>query len=41
MWSFGRTLDDFFDEVLALPGWAWALGSLQAPSDLLITLDRI
>jgi hypothetical protein len=41
MWSFGRTLDEFFDEAIALPGWAWALGGVQAPSDLVIALDRI
>ena len=41
MWSFGRTLDEFFDEAIVLPGWAWALGGVQAPGDLVIALDRI
>lgn len=25
LWSFGSDLEDFFDEALAMPGWAWAL----------------
>ncbi|GAA0454962.1 hypothetical protein Aca07nite_68640 [Actinoplanes capillaceus] len=41
LWSFGRALDDFFDELGDLPGWAWALGGGQAPSELVIALDRI
>lgn len=41
LWSFGRTLDDFFAGVAALPGWAWALTGSQAPRDLAITLDEV
>jgi hypothetical protein len=41
LWSFGRTLDEFFAEVGALPCWAWALDSEQAPRGLTITLDEI
>ena len=41
LWSFGMTLDAFFDEAFALPGWAWALGSSHAPQDLVITLEQI
>ncbi|NIK55722.1 hypothetical protein [Kribbella shirazensis] len=41
LWSFGLTLDQFFAEAVALPGWAWALGSLKAPRDLAITLEEV
>ena len=41
LWSFGMALDAFFAEAVALPGWAWALGSSQAPRDLMITLEQI
>ena len=30
MCSFGRSLDEFFEEAITLPGWAWALGGAQA-----------
>jgi hypothetical protein len=41
LWSLGMTLDAFFAAALALPGWAWALGSSQEPRDLMITLEQI
>jgi len=41
LWSFGMTPDAFFAETVALPGWAWALGSSQAPRDLMIALEQI
>lgn len=41
LWSFGRTLDDFFAEVAALPGWAWALTGSQEPRDLTITFEEV
>jgi hypothetical protein len=41
MWSFGRTLVDFFDELVDLPGWPGRLGGVQVPRDLVIDLDRI
>lgn len=41
LWSFGMTLDEFFGEVAALPGWAWALTGSQAPRDLAITFEEV
>ena len=41
LWSFGMTLEEFFVEVAALPGWAWALTGSQAPRDLAITLEEV
>lgn len=41
LWSFGKTLDEFFAEAVALPGWAWALDGSQAPRDLKITLAEV
>jgi hypothetical protein len=41
LWSFGKTLDEFFAEVPFLPGWEWALEGVQAPRDLAITLEEI
>ena len=41
LWSFGKTLDEFFDEAVALPGWAWALSDAQAPHDFMIMLDLV
>ncbi len=41
LWSFGMTLEEFFPEAVALPGWAWALSSLQAPRDLTITFEQV
>jgi hypothetical protein len=41
MWSFGRTLDDFFDDLVQLPAWAWAMSGVQVPRDLVIDLDRV
>jgi hypothetical protein len=41
LWSFGRPLDLFFDEAVALPGWAWALEGVRNPRSLVIVLDEI
>ncbi|XVV14871.1 hypothetical protein ACQP2X_11220 [Actinoplanes sp. CA-131856] len=41
VWSFGKTLDEFFTEAVALPGWAWATAGTRAPRDLEIVLDEI
>jgi hypothetical protein len=41
MWSFGKTLDEFFAEIAGLPGWHWALNGVQEPRDLVITLEEI
>ncbi|GIE90712.1 hypothetical protein [Actinoplanes regularis] len=41
LWSFGKTLDKFFDEAVALPGWAWALSNAQPPRDVVIKFDQI
>lgn len=41
LWSFGTPLERFFDEALALPGWAWALASPPSPRDLTIVLDQV
>ncbi|GIM94346.1 hypothetical protein [Paractinoplanes toevensis] len=41
LWSFGKDIDRFFDEAVALPGWAWALGGTHAPGDVVIMLDQI
>ena len=41
LWSFGMPPDDFFAEVAALPGWAWALAGSQAPRDLAITFAEV
>jgi hypothetical protein len=40
LWSFGKAPDEFFDEALALPGWAWALSGAQAPRGIFVTLDQ-
>jgi hypothetical protein len=41
LWSFGKILDDFFDEAIILPGWAWALSGAQAPRDFVIVLGEV
>jgi len=41
LWSFGKALDEFFDEAVTLPGWAWALGGARAPREVVIRLDQI
>ncbi|MFI6829190.1 hypothetical protein ACIBG5_18955 [Kribbella sp. NPDC050241] len=41
VWSFGMTLDDFFAQAAALPGWAWALSGTATPQDLEISLEEI
>ena len=41
LWSFGRPLDDFFTEVLTLPGWVWALAGGQTPRHLTVELEQI
>jgi hypothetical protein len=41
LWSFGKSLDEFFAEVVALPGWAWALDCPVAPLDLEILLSEV
>lgn len=40
LWSSGKSLDEFFVEARALPGWAWALGTEQASQGLTVTLDE-
>jgi hypothetical protein len=41
LWSFGRTLPEFFDEAVELPGWAWALRAPLAPRRLSLTLSQV
>lgn len=41
LWSFGKTLDEFFTEAFALPGWAWALDHSETPRDLEIALSQV
>ncbi|OJF15430.1 hypothetical protein BG844_04785 [Couchioplanes caeruleus subsp. caeruleus] len=41
LWSFGKTLDEFFTEAVALPGWAWALDRSHTPKDLKIALTEV
>jgi hypothetical protein len=41
LWSFGKRLDDFFDEAVILPGWAWAPSGAQAPRDFVIMLGEV
>ena len=41
LWSFGKTVSEFFDEALELPGWAWAIRAPQAPREVSVTLDQI
>jgi hypothetical protein len=41
LWSFGKTLDEFFTDAVALPGWAWALKCSTAPQDLAITFEEL
>ncbi|GGR02127.1 hypothetical protein GCM10010168_18480 [Actinoplanes ianthinogenes] len=41
LWSFGRTLDDFFAQAAGLAGWAWALKNPSAPRDLVIALEEV
>jgi len=41
LWSFGMTLDEFFNRAAGLPGWAWPLASPPVPRDLEIRLDEI
>jgi hypothetical protein len=31
LWSFGMSLDDFFAQADALPGWVWALSGTATP----------
>ncbi|MEV6270916.1 hypothetical protein AB0L64_27385 [Kribbella sp. NPDC051936] len=41
LWSFGVSLDDFFAQAAALPGWAWALGGRASPRDLEICFEEV
>jgi hypothetical protein len=41
LWSFGRSLDEFFDDAVALPGWAWALNTSGRPAGLAIVLSEV
>jgi hypothetical protein len=41
LWSFGRTLSEFFDEAVELPGWAWALRASLVPERLSVTLSQV
>lgn len=41
LWSFGRGLDEFFEDAVALPGWAWALNTARRPEGLAIVLSGV
>jgi hypothetical protein len=41
LWSFGKTLDEFFADAVELPGWAWALRGSETPTGLAITLAEV
>ncbi|WP_433219710.1 hypothetical protein ACQP00_15965 [Dactylosporangium sp. CS-047395] len=41
LWSFDTSLDEFFAEAVALPGWAWAITSPVAPLDLEIAFGEV
>jgi hypothetical protein len=41
LWSFGKSVSEFFDEALELPGWAWAIQAPQAPHDVSVALDQV
>ncbi|MFE4197102.1 hypothetical protein ACFRJ9_14650 [Paenarthrobacter sp. NPDC056912] len=41
LWSFDLSLDGFFAATAALPGWAWALATDQAPNHFAISFDRV
>ncbi|XVU29964.1 hypothetical protein ACQPZJ_23590 [Actinoplanes sp. CA-054009] len=41
LWSFGTDLDRFFADVVALPGWAWALKTPAPPHDFVVALDVV
>jgi hypothetical protein len=41
LWSFDKTLDEFFEEAVALPGWAWALERERTPGDLELLFTQI
>lgn len=40
LWSFGLDLDQFFAQVRALPGWAWALHSGPSIPDFEVSLEE-
>jgi hypothetical protein len=41
LWSFGMSLDDFFAQAAALPGWAWALSGPATARDLEICFEEV
>jgi hypothetical protein len=41
LWSFGRSLDEYFEDAVALPGWAWALNTSLRPEGLAIVLSEV
>ena len=40
VWSFGSSWDEFFTEAMELPGWDWALKTLQ-PATLDVTFAMV
>ena len=41
LWSFGMTLDEFFDHAAALPGWAWSLAGAEEPRKLVVAFSEV
>ena len=41
LWSFSMELEEFFEKMTTLPGWAWALEHAPAPREVLIMLDEL
>jgi hypothetical protein len=41
LWSFGMTLDEFFDHAAALAGWAWALAGSEEPRELVVAFSEV
>ncbi|MFK0005109.1 hypothetical protein [Paenarthrobacter sp. NPDC090522] len=41
LWSFDMSLDEFSAAAAALPGWAWALETDQAPHHFAIAFEQV
>jgi len=41
LWSFGMSLDDFFAQATALPGWALAFKGAATPRDVEISFEEV